>query len=73
MHFRPSANAAESAVVGAAEANESGVGGVDFPEVPVQTENDPALRLLVEVWGELPDSVRNRILRLADDAVRVAR
>ena len=36
-------------------------------------ETDPALRLLVEVWGELPDSVRNRILRLADDAVRVAR
>ncbi len=31
----------------------------------------PGRRLLVEVWGELPDSVRNRILKLADDAVRV--
>ena len=34
-------------------------------------ETDPTLRLLVEVWGELPDSVRNQILRLADESIRV--
>jgi len=29
-----------------------------------QTGNDPALRLLVDVWSELPDAVKNRILKV---------
>ena len=45
------------------------VGEVEFSEVPCENGNDPTLRLLVEVWGELPDSVKNQILLLADDAV----
>ena len=42
-------------------------------EVPVRTGNDRALRLLAEVWSELPDSVKNQILRLADAAAGVER
>ena len=30
---------------------------------------DPALRLLGEVWDELPDAVKNRILRLANQSI----
>ena len=51
----------------------TGVGGVPFLEVMAQGGIDPALRLLIEVWGELPDGVRNQIVRLADDSVRVTR
>ena len=52
-------------------------GAVDAPapgsdplaSVPVRSEKAPALQLLVEVWDELPDSVKNQLLKLADDAV----
>jgi hypothetical protein len=40
-------------------------------EFPVHTGNDPALRLLTEVWSELPDSVISRILRLAGEGIEV--
>ena len=50
--------------------HETNAEGVGFPDVRKLSESDPALRLLVKVWGELPDSVKNRILRLADEAVQ---
>lgn len=31
---------------------------------------DPALRLLFEVWSELPERMKNHILRLADETLR---
>ncbi len=34
---------------------------------------DPALTLLIEVWPELWDTVKNRILRLAEATVRAGR
>ena len=34
---------------------------------------DPALRLLIEVWGELPDGVKNQVLRMVNEAVYEAR
>lgn len=65
--------AAFSGAVGAVASGETatGAGGVEVPGARELVGKDAALRLLIEVWGELPDSVRNRILRLADDAVRV--
>lgn len=63
-------SAAES---GAADGDETGPGSVEFPEVPFQNRNDPALRLLVEVWDELSDSVKNRILKLANNSVATVR
>ena len=39
---------------------------VEFPDVREHSGVDPALSLLVEVWGELPGTVRGQILRLAD-------
>lgn len=33
---------------------------------------DRALRLLMEVWNELTERVKNRILKLADEALRSA-
>lgn len=67
---RDDAGAAFSGAVGAADHHETGTGGIAVSEVPVQTGNDPALQLLAEVWGELPNAVKNRILRLADENAR---
>jgi hypothetical protein len=36
-----------------------------------ENRTDPALRVLVEVWSELPDGARNRILRIADEALKM--
>lgn len=66
-----SGSAAESGAVGTADHHETGTGGVGISEVPGYVGIDPALQLLAEVWSELPDSVKNRILRLADDALCV--
>jgi hypothetical protein len=60
-----STDAAESGAVDALPAGNDGVA-----EVPVQIGIDPALSVLVKVWGELPDSVKNRILRLAVGVVQ---
>ena len=57
-------SAAESGAVGAA-----GTMNDALTEVPVRTGNDTTLRLLVDVWTKLPDSVKNQILRLADEAI----
>ena len=38
-------------------------------EVPFQNGIDPALRLLAEVRRELPNTVKNQVLKLEDDAV----
>ncbi|MGZ0172044.1 MAG: hypothetical protein ACKVHE_21085 [Planctomycetales bacterium] len=46
----------------------TGAAELGVPKVPFQNGNDPALKLLVEVWGELPDSVKNQILKLANNA-----
>jgi hypothetical protein len=35
--------------------------------------SDLGLRLLIGVWDELPDSVRNRILKLADESLAAVR
>ena len=43
--------------------------GTLLTRVVEQPEADAGLRLLTEVWGELPDSVRNRILMLADESL----
>jgi hypothetical protein len=48
-------------------------GGVRFPEVSVHAGTDSELRFLVDAWSELPDSVKNRILRLANDSVTANR
>jgi hypothetical protein len=63
-----SAGAAFSGAVGA-----QGTEANALADVPVHTGNDPALRMLVDVWGNLPDSAKNQILRLADDAVAAMR
>ena len=55
-----SVSAAESGAVGVAT-----TGGDGLAVFPESTGIDPALRLLVEVWEELPDSVTSQILRLA--------
>tara|TARA_R110002072_G_scaffold13481_3_gene57036 strand:+ start:131964 stop:132284 length:321 start_codon:yes stop_codon:yes gene_type:complete len=47
----------------------TGAEDVEFPDVRKLSGNDPTLRLLVEVWSELPDSVQSQILRLADVSV----
>ena len=60
--------AAESGAVGAADARETGAAGVAVPGAQELAGRDPALRLLAEVWGDLPDSVKNRILILASNA-----
>jgi hypothetical protein len=46
--------------------NAMGAEEVEFPDVREHSGVDPALSLLVEVWGELPGTVRGQILRLAD-------
>ena len=46
-----------------------GGGGGGLTEVPEYSGTDPALRLLGEVWDELPDAVKNRILRLANQSI----
>ena len=61
-----SVGAAESGAVGALGTVSDGL-----PEVRELSGIDPALRLLVEVWGELPDTVKNQILKLADASVAV--
>jgi len=60
--------AAESGAVGAAEAH-SGQATGTLEAVGI----DPALRLLIEVWNALPDAVKNRVLRIVDEAVSAAR
>jgi hypothetical protein len=56
------ASAAFSGAVGATNASDV------RSEIPFQDGGDPDLRLLVEVWAELPNSVKNQILKLVDDA-----
>jgi hypothetical protein len=34
---------------------------------------DPALQLLVDIWSELPDAVRDQIMWLAGEAIAVRR
>lgn len=63
-----SIDAAESGAVSAGGSDETRAEGVAFPEVPFHTGNDPALRLLLEVWDEFPDSVKNQILQLVNSA-----
>lgn len=55
------AGAAFSGAVGAADARETGARCAGVSSVRELVGKDAALRLLVKVWGELPDSVRNRI------------
>ena len=43
--------------------------GTLLTRVVEQPEADAGLRLLTEVWDELSDSVRNRILMLADESL----
>jgi hypothetical protein len=62
-----SAGAAES---GAVDARGEALAVGDGAEKPA---DEAALGLLCEVWSELPELTRNRILRLADEALRVAR
>jgi len=54
-------------------AESSAAGDVEVSEIPFQNGGDPALRLLLEAWDGLSDSVKNQILRLADDAVAEGR
>ena len=63
---RSEADAAFSGAVCAAD-----VKGGGLTDVPFQNGTDAALGLLINVWGELPDSVRKQILRLADQSISV--
>lgn len=60
-------NFAGAAFSGAVDAPVAG--GEGLAEGPRYSGIDPALRLLVDVRVKLSDSVKNQILRLADDAV----
>lgn len=60
--------AAESGAVDARGCDDARVSGRDDADSGAGV--DPALRLLIEVWSQLPDAAKNRILTLADDALR---
>jgi len=48
-----------------------GAGDVESSYVRELSGNDPALRLLVEVWNDLPDSAKRQILNVAASSVVV--
>ena len=62
-------------IISPASAAESGAVDARRPddEIPDQYGNDVGLRLQIEVWPELSDTVKNRILRLADATARAGR
>ena len=51
----------------------TGAVGVGFSEAPAGAGSDLGLRLLVDAWSTLPDSVKSQILKLANNAVPGAR
>lgn len=63
--------AGRAAESGAVDARGCGRERTAVREGDAEAGVDPALRLLIEVWSQLPDAAKSRILRLADDALAV--
>ena len=58
------------------DAGTFGNGGTVTPgrwTVTMPRRCDPALQLLVDIWSELPDAVRDQIMWLAGEAIAVRR